>query len=1492
MKLQGTVRNRLLSAMALALLVLAPAVGFGVSDAPPITVPFDHLTTGFELDGLHRDLPCEACHLNAVFKGTPRDCGTCHITGSRFNATPKSATHIPSTNNCAACHNTISFRPYVHFEHREVLGTCVACHNGVTAQGKGPSHPATSQECEACHTVISWNPPKAVDHTQIPLAVAGFCIICHNGVQASGKPADHIATNLECGDCHLTTSWAGASFDHTGITTGCASCHNGTKAVGKQGGHMPTSALCENCHTTGIGTKSPSWVPSGFDHTQMTVQTCQTCHSGNVKISGGFVSGQPTNHVPPIPSLVDCSVCHGNTPTAETWSVLAASIPTLHSGLSVNNCLMCHAGQTFAGVPAPYIPMSMSGVSPTKATPLSPPHIPVLAGTDCSACHGAAYQAGGFGPATAMNAAKHAFVSTTCNTCHDTGKSFYVGAGTPLQLRPADHINSGDTRMVSGDCSLCHQTTDWGSTALPSGHMPNPSNLTCNQCHASAPTDYSPATLAALPVLHTGITGNCGSCHGAMTALTWFNNYTPKDAVLTPSHIPYLSGTDCSSCHTPNYVNGGFGPTSMSAAKHAFVPGTCDTCHEVGLTFYLGASTPPLQGRPADHTSSSDPQQRTGDCSGCHTTTDWNTNLMPPGHMPNPGNQACSVCHTAIGSTAASYATLASVPVLHTGISGGCSQCHGLTQLTFYNNNDNPKSAALTPPHIPFLTGSDCGACHAANYVTGGFGPTGMSAAKHAFVPTTCDTCHEAGLSFYMGASTPALQGRPADHIASSNPQQRTGDCSGCHETTDWNTTALPAGHMPNPGNQACATCHIQAPSNYAVLASNAVLHTGISTGCSQCHGGTTQLTFYNNNDNPKSAVLTPPHIPAFAGSDCSSCHSSKTYAAGSFGPMNMTQATHSTVGSTCNPCHEAGLSFYMGAANPGLQGRPADHTSGQMAAPNDCNLCHTTANWNSNSLPAGHMPNPSNQACAVCHTKSPSDYATATLASNAVLHTGISSSQCAQCHGGTTPLTWYNNYTPKDAVLTPPHIPVAAGTSCGVCHTSTTYAAGTFGPMNMSQATHSFVSTTCTTCHEAGASFYMGAANPGLQGRPADHTAGQMVAPNNCSLCHTTANWNSTALPAGHMPNPANQACTVCHTKAPADYTPATLATNPVLHTGIASGCITCHGAPNATPPVFYNNYTPKSAVLSPVHIPTSTTPCEACHTNTVFTSFSGTTMTSAKHTAMFAVIGSTCDACHNKVTPPLSFYGVTNLQTRPNSHSSGRELTGDCSACHNTNGWGGGSAKGKSTAAQATVRAKVGIIITPRNMAPFRGGAMQWPGARAGIAGSLPGRAASSMQPSHFGVTSNCISCHNGTLATGKGSAHISSNDACQNCHTTVAWLPARFDHRGVLASCVSCHNGALAPGKPAHHIQTTQDCGACHNTIDWRSVTFSHVGVVGTCQGCHNGITATGKRIQHVSTTQDCGNCHNTLSWTIAAPPKNLQPLIRGRRGAAGGPNGPQR
>jgi hypothetical protein len=421
---------------------------------------------------------------------------------------------------------------------------------------------------------------------------------------------------------------------------------------------------------------------------------------------------------------------------------------------------------------------------------------------------------------------------------------------------------------------------------------------------------------------------------------------------------------------------------------------------------------------------------------------------------------------------------------------------------------------------------------------------------------------------------------------------------------------------------------------------------------------------------------------------------------------------------------------------------------------------------------------------------------------------------------------------------------------------------------MNMTQAKHAFVPTTCDTCHEAGLSFYMGSASPALQGRPADHTSGQMVAPNDCSLCHTTANWNTTVLPAGHMPNPGNQACTVCHTAAPSNY--ATLATNSVLHTGITSGCITCHGPPTGAL-TFYNNFTPKSAVLSPVHIPTGSTPCQDCHTATVFSAFSATTMTSAKHTSMFAYIGSTCDACHNKVTPALSFYGVTNLQTRPSDHSSGSKLNNDCSSCHNPNNWDGGAQRRPTTTIATTTKPTTTTVTatTPVTATTAAVGAIRIVRAGMSPVASAPGGF------SHLGVSGNCVSCHNGSTATGKGPTHISSNDRCENCHTTIAWLPARFDHRGVTASCLSCHNGVVTTGKAISHIPTSLDCSSCHGTIAWRPARFSHVGLAGTCQSCHNALSGFGKSLGHVPTTLDCGSCHTTVSWYPARAPTPAMP-----------------
>ena len=180
------------------LLLVAAGGGTRCGHAAEQRSHFDHLTTGFELLGRHRDLPCEACHVNAVFKGTPRDCVACHGAGTAVRATAKPPSHILTTDRCGACHTPDAWLPAVSFDHTQTLGSCSGC---------------------------------------------------HNNVQAQGKDAQHLATGLECNACHDTLGWGGARFNHAGITSGCASCHDGAHAVGMPANHIPTAgAACEDCH--------------------------------------------------------------------------------------------------------------------------------------------------------------------------------------------------------------------------------------------------------------------------------------------------------------------------------------------------------------------------------------------------------------------------------------------------------------------------------------------------------------------------------------------------------------------------------------------------------------------------------------------------------------------------------------------------------------------------------------------------------------------------------------------------------------------------------------------------------------------------------------------------------------------------------------------------------------------------------------------------------------------------------------------------------------------------------------------------------------------------------------------------------------------------------------------------------------------------------------------------------------------------------------------
>jgi len=184
-------------------------------------------------------------------------------------------------------------------DHADVLGTCFSCHNGTTATGKTAGHIASDNTCDDCHTTTAWL-PAVFDHGSV---APGTCSTCHNGVTATGKTSNHIQTSAQCDDCHSTIAWIPASFDHSLVTGSCSSCHNGSTATGKPSGHFITSLQCDECHTTN------SWLPLLFSHTSgvypgdhRVSPLCTDCHGSNSEV----VTWSAPSYQP------DCAGCHAS----------------------------------------------------------------------------------------------------------------------------------------------------------------------------------------------------------------------------------------------------------------------------------------------------------------------------------------------------------------------------------------------------------------------------------------------------------------------------------------------------------------------------------------------------------------------------------------------------------------------------------------------------------------------------------------------------------------------------------------------------------------------------------------------------------------------------------------------------------------------------------------------------------------------------------------------------------------------------------------------------------------------------------------------------------------------------------------------------------------------------------------------------------------------------------------------------------------------------
>jgi len=269
---------------------------------------FDHKTTGYILEGKHKEKKCVDCHKTENIKnpeirkkkmtylGLSNECLNCH----------KDYHQQTLSSDCASCHNYEAFKPASKFDHKrakfKLVGkhvdvTCVKCHllekkddkdfqrfTGVAFQNCTDCHKDVHEnkfgnDCRKCHTEQSFHQIsgiKTFDHSKTDFQLEGKhqtvdCKTCHKGKLTTPIKHDR------CMDCHK--DYHKGEFTKKDAKSDCKDCHSNqsfkestftldrhNKSKFKlEGAHVATP--CFSCHK-----KTEEWKFGNID------QKCTTCH--------------------------------------------------------------------------------------------------------------------------------------------------------------------------------------------------------------------------------------------------------------------------------------------------------------------------------------------------------------------------------------------------------------------------------------------------------------------------------------------------------------------------------------------------------------------------------------------------------------------------------------------------------------------------------------------------------------------------------------------------------------------------------------------------------------------------------------------------------------------------------------------------------------------------------------------------------------------------------------------------------------------------------------------------------------------------------------------------------------------------------------------------------------------------------------------------------------------------------------------------------------
>ncbi len=188
---------------------------------------FDHAAlTNFALVGAHASLACVACHMAGRFAGTPTDCFGCHV--DRFQC------HAESEPRGRRISAQLRHVPYlrelagrdVQPQHHEVRADRCACERTMLSRATSMAGSrARPMDCQGCH-LPDFQKTTNPNHAQGNIPTT--CDNCHSTTNWQNAKFDHNLSTFKLTGAH-TRRWparpATWAANYSGIPADCAGCH-------------------------------------------------------------------------------------------------------------------------------------------------------------------------------------------------------------------------------------------------------------------------------------------------------------------------------------------------------------------------------------------------------------------------------------------------------------------------------------------------------------------------------------------------------------------------------------------------------------------------------------------------------------------------------------------------------------------------------------------------------------------------------------------------------------------------------------------------------------------------------------------------------------------------------------------------------------------------------------------------------------------------------------------------------------------------------------------------------------------------------------------------------------------------------------------------------------------------------------------------------------------------------------------------------------------